>query len=609
MELNPSSKPSGRSRRLAPTAVALVSLIAPGIAVGLFAGMAISVGEMAWLGSQVYWTGLFTAFAVLLTLLLFAYVAYRLTMRIIGPRARQASLYLYAWLARHRSSGLFSDGARATWRRSISPRLSRLLPVVATYVAYVGPAALIVALLTNLVLIANLGVGRLQADRLQNQNILIEAQSALLVNQNVIAALAQQAQNQGQEAERRFAEITRILDERKSVATQEYALTTLPDTMVMTVERVNPQWVEWKGRTAGKTAQQIGDLEAEIRDEPPQTWTEYPNLRPLAQRLQTYMREASIPSTSSDENDDSSLIIGAAIIRALHRLGYGNEDDLKFGECVWDAVFNEDGAIPQAHEAGQGVASVLNRFDFRPEKLPKPTSQQARYVQPSLASLLRNDDPGVSGLYDLRHFGRALHRVRLPRLHLRNVRLHGANMEWAELPAANMAYSELHGANMRSARLLCANMTQAKGYRANMRGAELSGADLGGARFWGTDLSEASLNGANMFTADLQGAFLRNAAFVGARMIGVNLQFAELNGAMLYGANMSHADLRVSDMRHAQLRGVVIDGAKLHGADLRYAEFGARRVPLLKEGWNGKHGGGPVMKMTAKRLMCNCQLH
>lgn len=94
---------------------------------------------------------------------------------------------------------------------------------------------------------------------------------------------------------------------------------------------------------------------------------------------------------------------------------------------------------------------------------------------------------------------------------------------------------------------------------------------LEGANLQYAELSEAIFYRASLAGADLQHARLVYAQLEHAWLVDAKLQHAELGGAWLRHAQLIRANLFGADLREASLQYAVLDGAKLHGADLGVA--------------------------------------
>lgn len=102
---------------------------------------------------------------------------------------------------------------------------------------------------------------------------------------------------------------------------------------------------------------------------------------------------------------------------------------------------------------------------------------------------------------------------------LRNVNLHGANLENADLRETNLSG---------------ANLSEAKLFRGDLSMANFVGADLSNAFLWEVEFS----------TADLSGSNFSGASFLNAEFSNVNLEGADLTGAYLYYTIFIGVDLR-----------------------------------------------------------------
>lgn len=358
-----------------------------------------------------------------------------------------------------------------------------------------------------------------QTEKLGQQNALITGQSELLAKQNMlvglqtqIAAITNKADLDMAQAQRRYDEIGRILDESKSPAAQEYALLSLPDAMVMPVLMVDPTW------------------KPRAEDKEPRTVTQYPNLRRLAERLVMFAKQPRITETAEGKEVPSGTV-STAICRALHRVGYGNDPEPKFGDCLWDLVYTIEGTANQQ----------VNMADS--------------------PHLLLRDDPSPPGMHqnqvgakDLRHLRRGqLRGANLQRSNLRQANLQEANLDKTSLQGADLHRASLHGADLGWADLQRADLTEAYLQGANLstaclvgadlRVARLQGADLSTARLVGADLRWVSLEGANLGWASLQGAILSEASLEGAVLRKAKLQGVNLRAARLWGTDFSEADL------------------------------------------------------------------
>ena len=163
--------------------------------------------------------------------------------------------------------------------------------------------------------------------------------------------------------------------------------------------------------------------------------------------------------------------------------------------------------------------------------------------------------------------------------------LNGAHLNGANLSGAQLAIADFRGAELRGANLLEADLSGAILRGMDLRGADLShstlpgvitGVDLSDANLSNMDLSQVGfhgvrLRGADLFNADLHGNDLRSMDLRDAKFAGADLHGAHLGVADLRDADLSNADLRGADLSRADLRGTDLSRAYLSGADLRGA--------------------------------------
>lgn len=369
-----------------------------------------------------------------------------------------------------------------------------------------------------------------QTEKLEKQNTLLTSQNLLVGLQTQIAAITSKADLDMAQAQRRYEEIGKILDESKSPAAQEYALLSLPDAMVMPVVMVDPDWKPGPD------------------DPAPKTVTRYPNLHRLAERLVMFAKQPRITEMVAGKEVPSGKV-STAICRALHRVGYFGREPATYGDCLWDLVYTREGTLTKHAIDAVPLGTLL-----RPDPTPVGASG-SDWVFPK----------------DLRH-------LRLGQL--LDAHLPGADLANARLQKVDLRGAILHGAKLRGASLQQAELSDAKLQRADLDRAEMNGADLRQARLEGAELEAAILIGADLRGASLHGVDLREAEMQGADLNGADLEGADLSGASLQGADLHRANLKGVDLRDAELQGAHLNGARLEGtsfydANLQGADLSA----------------------------------
>lgn len=374
-----------------------------------------------------------------------------------------------------------------------------------------------------------------QVQRLTQQNALIEVQGRLATEQNQLvllqarlATIARQADLEQLSAARAYDEITGILDQNASSGAIMYALDRLPEAMVMPVTIVDPAW------SPNHEADELN------RDGmTPRTKTVYPNLVPLAQRLLTFAK-SDRPANGIRWSNDEVGLVSTGIVHALHRLGFGNAEEIPTAWCVWDCIFDFEGTP---------------RDDADEELNHLRDSRTGVHILAARVGREGQDGP------DIRH-------------------ARAEQLEGVRLPGAFLVGAQLQGAFL--------------------AGAQLRGTDLSLAHLQGAFLIGAQLQGAELFSAQLQGALLNGAQLQGAELVKAQLQGAFLGGAQLQGADLSMAQLQGADLDRAQLQGADLSMATLSAQKLRFVLDRSRNVALFDE---NQHEGWPVITIDIPAAM------
>lgn len=176
-------------------------------------------------------------------------------------------------------------------------------------------------------------------------------------------------------------------------------------------------------------------------------------------------------------------------------------------------------------------------------------------------------------------------------LHLRGIKLKGADLSRvylyrANLEKINLERALLEGANLEEAILENVNL---KG--ANLKDADLESATLEGVNLEGANLKRVNLERAKIRDVNLEGANMKRANLKGTNWKNENLKKVYLGGAILEGAslenvNLEGANLKGANLKEANLVGALLNKVDLKGTNLKETIFDEKQVELLYQTFN-----------------------
>ena len=431
---------------------------------------------------------------LLIMLLVIAYVTHRVLRRNLISRSTQFCEIVYDGIAEKKPKDYWFGEVKALLRMTSS--------AIFTYFGFCSLFVLILAILTNLMLIGQFTVGRQQVDRLDTQNERLNHQNELIRIQQQTETQRVETEQQMIEAQRKYDEIISLLADRRSIGNQRYALEAIPAAMIMPVQIIDQDALSLQ------PSQENNNNQDRIS-----TRIVYPNLSPLRNRLLVFLKEEKslIPIYSDRSNSVSSVLLNI-----LHILGVKHRFPENEAKSLWQIADMEPTETTRYLTSGQ-------RHDL------------LQWFNEQIWSGVQSKD------LDLDHVADYFRGAKLPQCTLRNNK---------SLPAK----IDLSFIDLRDADLSGADLSKAVLFHADLRGADLRCAILGGAKLRHADLSPVKLGPEDREkTVDLTCADLRSA----------DLREAQLKSANLERADMTVADLRGARHHNIKVGCTIVTNAKV----------------------------------------------